>query len=202
MNYDHIPGLKTIYPELIWSIPNKDQKIFITFDDGPIPQVTFEILDILDHFQSQATFFCIGDNVTKHPDIYSAIIDKGHRTGNHTQHHLNGWKTKPNEYKSNIDQASKHIHSTLFRPPYGKIKKSQIHLIQSEYKIIMWSLLAGDWKPNLNIHKRLEELKRKVKPGAIIVFHDSLKAYTRVMSILPPFLDFCRSEGYQMSIIE
>ena len=175
---------------MTWSLPTETPSLFLTFDDGPIPQVTNEVLSILDKYQAKASFFCVGENVKNNPSIYKELIDKGHAVGNHTFNHLNGWKTNNKEYYRNILKASEYIKSPLFRPPYGKITLSQSKLIHTRYKIIMWDVLSGDFDPKLTWQGCVKNVTKHAQDGSIIVFHDSLKASDTMIKALPTILEY------------
>jgi peptidoglycan-N-acetylglucosamine deacetylase len=201
--------LRWFYRDLTWHKSRSDKCIYITFDDGPIPVVTPWVLNILKQFNVKATFFCIGDNVGKHPDIYQQILADGHSVGNHTFNHLNGWKTNDADYLANIKQCSELVQSNLFRPPYGRIKKSQISNLQSpisnlqspisNLQIIMWDVLSGDFDINLSPEKCLKNVLKYSRNGSIIVFHDSLKAFKRLEYALPLALEILQKKGYNFS---
>jgi len=193
--------LKKYYAHLTWDIPNSENKIFLTFDDGPIPEVTPWVLDVLNAFQIKATFFCIGDNVQKHPAIYQRILAEGHSVGNHTQNHINGWKTKNERYFDNIDNCAKLVNSKLFRPPYGRIKKSQLKKIKTDYKIVMWDVLSGDFDSKTNPEKCYNNVIKNTKSGSIIVFHDSLKAIKNIKESLPQVIEHLLGKGFVFSAI-
>lgn len=189
--------LKPIYPELTWNRESNDEKkVYLTFDDGPNPEATSFVLDQLEAFGFKATFFCIGDNVKKHPDVYDRILNEGHRTGNHTFNHLNGFKTENDRYIENIKLAANNIDSPLFRPPYGRLKKKQIEQIIPEYEIIMWSILSGDFDPKLKRDKAYNDIVKLTKNGSIIVFHDSLKALDNLRYLLPKYCEYLTESGY------
>lgn len=192
--------LKKFYANnLIWDIPKDDKTIYITFDDGPIPIVTPFVLETLKKFSAKATFFCIGDNIDKHPDIFKQIIAEGHGVGNHTYNHLKGWETATENYISNALKCQKLTQSNLFRPPYGRIKKDQIKQLRSNIeglKIIMWDVLSGDFDINLSPEKCLQNVLKHTKPGSIVVFHDSLKAKDRMEYTLPRALAHWQKAGY------
>jgi peptidoglycan/xylan/chitin deacetylase (PgdA/CDA1 family) len=206
--------LRSLYRPLIWKIPEREKILYLTFDDGPHETATPFVLDQLHKFGAKATFFCIGKNVDENPAIYQRIIEEGHRVGNHTQNHLNGWKVSEAEYLSNIDQAAKSIHSTLFRPPYGRIKMGAINKVKdlieknakerglfSAAKIVMWDVLSGDFDVKLRPSKCLENITKNASAGSIIVFHDSAKAWERLEFSLPWVLDYYCKEGYQFKAI-
>lgn len=191
--------LKKMYPSLIWDIPNKDKCIYLTFDDGPIPEVTPFVLEILEQYNAKATFFCIGDNVRKHPEIFQQIIDHGHSIGNHTFNHLNGWRTDTEEYLNNIDKCNHLTGTKLFRPPYGRILPSQIRKFKRDYpdgKIIMWDVLSGDFDTNISSDKCYQNVIDATESGSIVVFHDSLKAFPRLENSLPKAMKYWVEKGY------
>ena len=194
------PGwLKKIYKERTWSIDTKEKNIYLTFDDGPHPEITNIILDDLKAYNASATFFCIGKNVIDYPDVYKRIIEEGHAVGNHTHNHLNGWKTGDAEYLDNIAVAKKHIDSNLFRPPYGRITKfQQIQLQKNKFQLntIMWSVLSGDFDTTLKPKQCLENVLLNSKEGSIVVFHDSEKAKEAVLFSLPQVLKYFTGKGY------
>ncbi len=203
--------LKLLYPKFIWDIPvEKEEKIiYLTFDDGPHPVATTFVLDKLKQYNAKATFFCIGNNVTNHPDIYQRILNEGHTAGNHTYNHLNGKKVSDAEYIKDIQKAAEVIDSRLFRPPYGRITKFQSKVVRGElgigndpnkppgFKIIMWSVLAGDWDNKLDGNKCAENIISNTKPGSIIVFHDSEKAWDRLQIALVRVLEYFAAKGYR-----
>ncbi|WP_339695524.1 polysaccharide deacetylase family protein [uncultured Marixanthomonas sp.] len=194
--------VQRIYPKRIWALPNNDKKVYLTFDDGPIPEVTPWVLDTLKKYNAKATFFCIGDNIKKHPDIFKRILAEGHSVGNHTFNHLNGWQTSTQRYINNVSlfekelQAQSFHHSSLvsrtslFRPPYGKITSKQANLLQEKgYKIIMWSVLSYDYDASVSKEQCLHHVSQNIQPGSIIVFHDSIKAQKNLRYVLPKVLD-------------
>ena len=193
--------LKKIYRNLVWEIPTKEKVIFLTFDDGPVPEVTPDILDILKQYKSKATFFCLGKNVEKNPEIFKKIISSGHGIGNHTYEHLNGWKTKSNDYIDNIKKCNELFKTNLFRPPYGKITHRQIKLLKNDYSIILWSVLCGDFHKKVSKEKCLNNALKFTKEGSIIVFHDSLKTKEKVLYALPRFLEYFISKGYKFDVL-
>jgi peptidoglycan-N-acetylglucosamine deacetylase len=207
------PGwLRKFFPGCVWDIVTKEKKIYLTFDDGPHPIITPFVLAELKKYNAKATFFCIGDNVKKFPQIYQQVIDEGHAIGNHTMHHINGWKNSDEKYLKDIAEANKYIKSNLFRPPYGRIKRSQIKKIKSEnclqptanypLQTIMWSVLAGDWVATLTPQKCFEQVKHKIYPGCIVVFHDSEKANERMAYALPKLLKHFTQQGFTFTKIE
>ena len=175
------------------------KEIYLTFDDGPHATITNFVLDELKKYNAEATFFCIGNNVIKNPDVYKRIIDENHGVGNHTHQHLNGFKTNDKLYVDDVFEASKYIDSNLFRPPYGRMKSFQAKLLthlNNPYKIIMWTLLSGDFDLNISPARCLENVLFKISNGAIVVFHDSEKAAERMMYALPKVLNTLTDKGY------
>ena len=201
----HTPWwLRALYPKLVWQIPAKEKVLYLSFDDGPHETATPFVLDQLQQYAARASFFCIGKNVMAHPAIYERIIREGHAVGNHTQHHLNGWKTPDKEYIRDISLAAGYIHSTLFRPPYGRIRRSQYRQLKAAHpnmRVIMWSVLSGDFDTGLSPETSLSYVLRYTKPGSIIVFHDSAKAWDRLQYALPRVLAHFKQEGYRFERI-
>lgn len=191
--------LKNLYSSaLTWKMPVEKNEIFLTFDDGPHPDITPFVLDCLRQYNAKATFFCIGKNVQKHRQIYRQILAEGHDTGNHTYNHLNGWKTNNAEYIKNVMLAQKCIESNLFRPPYGRISRFQIQQLQPVFKIIMWDVLSGDFDVHLSPQKCLKNVVFHTVPGSVVVFHDSEKAFPRLEYALPKALQFFAEKGFVM----
>jgi len=196
--------LKWYYPSLTWNKSRTDNVIYLTFDDGPIPDVTDFVLKTLKDQQVKATFFCIGDNIRKHPSIFQRLLDEGHQLGNHTYNHLKGWKTDNATYLENFEQCQTLTGTNLFRPPYGRIRKSQIKDIRSRYpemKIIMWDVLSGDFDLNLSPESCYHNVDKYVENGSIIVFHDSLKAFERMQYALPRVIANLKAKGYQFATL-
>ena len=179
-----------------------EKKIYLTFDDGPVPIVTPWVLTLLKQSNIKATFFCVGANVTKNPEIYKQIIEAGHSVGNHTFNHLNGWNSDTNKYIENVKQCSEVVHSSLFRPPYGKLKKSQISNLKSQYSFIMWDVLSGDYDIATTPEKCLQNVTEQVRNGSIILFHDSVKAQQKMEYALPRFIEFAKEKGYEFDVLD
>lgn len=194
--------LDALTKHLIWSIKTTKKEVFLTFDDGPIPEVTPWVLETLKQYDAKATFFCVGDNVKKHPDVYRMIVAQGHKVGNHTMNHLSGWTNFNKTYFENIEKCNALIQSNLFRPPYGKIKPSQISHLKNDYRIIMWDVLTKDYDASVTGEYCFEKVKKNCKPGSIIVFHDSMKAEKRLRKALPKSLEYLKQEGYSFSSIQ
>lgn len=194
--------IKKIFYNQVWDIPNAEKKIYLTFDDGPTPEITEWVLNILDQENIKATFFCIGNNIEKYPELFKKIIISGHAIGNHTFHHLKGWETSTKSYINNVDLCETEIckldltYSNLFRPPYGKIKPSQSKKLREKgYKIIMWDVLTKDYDANTTPEECFSHVK-KTKSGSIIVFHDSLKAWRNLEYTLPKTIKLLKSKGF------
>jgi peptidoglycan-N-acetylglucosamine deacetylase len=216
--------MKWMYPGITWNMPvEKGEKIlYLSFDDGPHPVATTFVLDELKKYDAKATFFCIGRNVVDHAEVYKKIIDEGHVVGNHTFNHLNGWRTKDDEYVADVLKAATVIDSGLFRPPYGRITRFQsailrktvvdspqlklpsdstLNLQHSTFNIIMWSVLSADWDNNIDGKKCYENIVLNAKSGSIVVFHDSAKALERMQFALPKVLEYYAKEGYTFKSI-
>jgi len=209
--------LKWYYPSLLWNKSRTEKVIYLTFDDGPIPNVTDFVLKTLKAFNAKATFFCIGDNIVKHPNVYANVVNDGHAIGNHTFNHLKGWKTDDETYIGNTLKCQALTQSDLFRPPYGRIKKSQIRSLQSlvlspqsdsrlktqdsRLNIVMWDVLSGDFDIKLSPEKCYQNVIKHAENGSIIVFHDSLKAFDRLSYALPRVLKYFADKGFTFSTL-
>ena len=195
--------LKRVYAAYNCDIPVSENKIFLTFDDGPHPVATPFVLEQLKTYNAKATFFCIGKNVAAEQRIYQQLLDEGHSVGNHTHNHLNGWKTATDTYINNIREASQLIHSSLFRPPYGRIRKEQGRLLRrvNGFRIIMWDVLSGDFDQQLSPQKCLDHILQKTTKGSIIVFHDSQKALKNMQYALPGVLKHFSQSGFSFEAI-
>ncbi|MBU2556284.1 MAG: polysaccharide deacetylase family protein [Bacteroidetes bacterium] len=188
--------LKIFYPSLLWQMPQGAKKLYLTFDDGPHPVITPQVLAILQQYTAKASFFCVGDNVLKYPDTYAEIKGQGHAIGNHSMNHLNGWKTSLNQYYKNVNDCREIVDSMLFRPPYGRITPSQIQALKKEYTLVMWTVLSYDFDAETTPEQCLDYVINNVEDGAIIVFHDSEKAATNMLSALPKVLEHYSSLGF------
>jgi peptidoglycan/xylan/chitin deacetylase (PgdA/CDA1 family) len=196
--------LQWLYPTLTWHKNRNEKYLYLTFDDGPVPVVTPFVLNTLKKFNVKATFFCIGDNVGKYPEIYRDVLAGGHAVGNHTFNHLKGWKTTDADYLENVEKCSRVVRSNLFRPPYGKIRRTQIRSLQSrfpELTIVMWDVLSGDFDQTINAQKCIQNILKNVQNGSIIVFHDSTKALPRLEITLPVVLEKLQSLGYGFKML-
>ncbi|WP_298116632.1 polysaccharide deacetylase family protein [Flavobacterium sp.] len=195
--------IKKLFSNYVWEIPNNENKVYLTFDDGPTPDITEWTLNQLKEYNAKATFFCIGDNVRKYPEIFEKVVNEKHSIGNHTFNHLNGWKTSTSEYIENANRCDKETQNSkletrnLFRPPYGKIKPSQSKILRKlGYKIIMWDIISYDFDATISKEQCLENVLKNVKSGSIIVFHDSKKAFSNLEYTLPRTLKFLKEKGF------
>ncbi len=193
---------KRIFPNVTWSLPQGEKTIYLTFDDGPIPEVTPFVLETLKKYNAAATFFCIGDNVKKHPEIYRMIDTNVHSIGNHTMHHMNGWLVTNSAYFEDVKKAQSYLTTKLFRPPYGKIRPSQVYRLKKEFRIIMWDVLSKDYDRELTGADCLRRVLQQTRLGSIIVFHDSLKAESRMRYALPFVLKHFSELGYSFKRID
>lgn len=204
--------LPWLYPQLIWRMPVAEKKVYLTFDDGPVPGATDFVLETLKPYNAVATFFCIGDNVQKHPEVFAKILPAGHAVGNHTFNHLNGWNTPLQSYLDNTVKCETilNTHRTdhllpvttpLFRPPYGRITRQQIKALKEKYKIMMWDVLTQDYRQRISPDKCLRGTIQATRPGSIVVFHDSYKAERNLMFALPRYLEYLNTEGYSFGLL-
>ena len=202
--------LQMLYPKRLWRLDTKEKVIYLTFDDGPIPEITPWVLETLKEFDAKATFFCIGDNVRKHPEIYRELIQHGHRVANHTMHHVKGWKMPLLDYLRETESCQNLMEaessdteiSKLFRPPYGQLRSNQSKALQKKgYKIVMWDVLSADFDLQLTPEKCTENVIKHAKAGSIVVFHDSLKAAPRLQVALPAVLKEFSERGFAFKCI-
>ena len=189
--------IQKFFPNYFWRFYSLAKDIYLTFDDGPTPEITTFVLDELQKYKAKATFFCIGKNVKKYPAILERIKKEGHSIGNHTFNHLNGFKTNNTDYIENIQQAAKLIESNLFRPPYGRLKTSQARsIIRAGYKVVMWDVLSADFDTTITPEKCLKNVLSKTSSGSIVVMHDSIKAKDKIFYALPKILNYYTERGY------
>ncbi len=189
--------IQCLFPNFVWRLPTEDKVIHLTFDDGPIPDVTPWVLEQLAAYDAKATFFCVGDNMRKHPHIAEMVAGQGHAMGNHTFNHLNGWSTDNIPYFHNIRHCAHLVQSDLFRPPYGKLRPTQAQFLQRHYHIVMWDVLSGDFDPQVSPQQCLDNVAQNAVAGSIVVFHDSLKAADKLYYALPYVLDHFAGQGYR-----
>ena len=197
--------IKQLFSNYVWSIPTNEPIVYLTFDDGPTPEITEWVLFQLKEYNAKATFFCIGNNIKKYPEIFKKVIEEGHAIGNHTFNHVKGWKTSNKTYINEVESCEevirksslKHQPTKLFRPPYGKIKPSQSRILRKKgYKIIMWDVLSVDFDVNITSQNCLNNVIENIENGSIIVFHDSVKAFQNLEYTLPETLDFLKNKGF------
>ncbi|MDR2684596.1 MAG: polysaccharide deacetylase family protein [Prevotellaceae bacterium] len=185
----------------VWRINDGSKTVYLTFDDGPCPKITPQTLDILDKFDIKATFFCVGDNVRKYPEIFESIKQRGHAVGNHTMHHLKGFNTDFQAYINDIEEANSYIKSSLLRPPYGRITFRQLRELRKKYKIVMWDVITRDYNPYFSSEKIFSIVKKYTRKGSIIVFHDSEKSSKNMLETLPNALEWLKNQGYEFKTL-
>lgn len=177
------------------------RQVYLTFDDGPCPETTPQLLDILDRNGIKATFFCVGDNVRKYPELFAELIRRGHRVGNHTMHHLKGFRTACQTYVADVEMADSLIGSRLLRPPYGRIRLSQLRRLRSKYTIVFWDVITRDYNRKLSPEFVCGVVRRYARNGSVIVFHDSLKASKNMLAAIQPSIDYLKAEGYTFALL-
>jgi peptidoglycan-N-acetylglucosamine deacetylase len=196
-----------LFPNFIWHKSRSEKKVYLTFDDGPVEGITDYVLDSLRQRNMKATFFMVGENVTNNPELAKRVVREGHQVGNHTYHHLNGWKTDPEVYLRDVHHCQRLLEEELqssihlFRPPYGKITRSQFQKIKESHNVVMWDVLSGDYDARLSVNRCLSKTKENCENGSVLVFHDQLKTKLVLKKILEPFLDFLIEEGYQTEVL-
>ena len=173
----------------------------MTFDDGPVPEATEYVLKVLKENNVKATFFCIGDNIQKHPDIFKKVKSDGHSIGNHTFNHLDGWNTPNKEYFDNISKCNELTKSLLFRPPYGRLTFSQYRKVNKEFDVIMWDLVGYDFLEDLNVDESLKMISKRTEEGSIMVFHDSMKALANIKVLLPKYIEYCKVNNFEFGVL-
>ena len=200
--------IKWLFPKYIWDCSPDTKRVYLTFDDGPVPEATPWVLDLLKKYNAKATFFCIGENVAKNPEVLKRIVIEGHAIGNHTYNHLNGWQTKKSDYIDNVADCENSIYTLLkretklFRPPYGKLTSSQANeLLRRGYKIVMWDILSADFDTSVSAEECTNNVLKNIKPGSIVIFHDSLKAFKNLEYALPATLKFIHDKGYICDVL-
>lgn len=194
---------RSLYPRALWRIRQEAEKnIYITFDDGPIPEATPFILDTLKKYKVKATFFMVGDNARRYPDLLARVISEGHRIGNHTYHHFSGARHSIRQYMADTALADEYLRTNLFRPPHGWMRPSQYYAMRNKYKIVMWDVVTRDYSKHVDASEVVRIVKRYTRPGSIITFHDSLKSINKLRTALPECLEWFIAEGYQMKVIE
>lgn len=193
--------IPNLFPNFTWKIPTNEKVLYITFDDGPVPEVTPWVLEQLKEYKAKATFFCVGENVQKHPDIFQRVKDNGHAVGSHTFNHMNGWTSENVPYFHNVRYGAQVVGSTLFRPPYGRIKRKQAQFLQRHYRIVMWDVLSGDFDTDLDGDQVAQNVIQNANSGSIVVFHDSLKSLRNLKKALPQVLAHFSELGYRFEAL-
>lgn len=193
---------RVLYPDALFRVGGEGRSVCLTFDDGPIPEVTPWVLDMLDRYEVKATFFMVGDNVRKYPHLYEEVKRRGHAVGNHTMHHLQGLKVSAKEYIQDIDIANELIQSRLFRPPHGFITMKQARMVGERYLLVMYDLITRDYSHKLTSKQVFDNVRRYSRDGSIIVFHDSVKSKPRLVEALPRSIEWLKSEGYSFRLID
>jgi peptidoglycan/xylan/chitin deacetylase (PgdA/CDA1 family) len=197
-----LPGFITaLYKSAVWRLPDTEKVVYLTFDDGPVPEVTPWVLDLLKQENIRATFFCVGENVMKYPELYSQVLADGHSVGNHTYNHWQGLKHNDENYFRNIEKAGEYVDSDLFRPPHGWLKMSQYRYLKKKYKIVMWDLITCDYDKRLTPEQVFRNVTDFVRPGSIITFHDSIKAEPNLTEALPRAIHWLKAQGYRFETI-
>ena len=184
-----------MYPKALWRMNPEEKAVYLTFDDGPIPEATPFILDTLKHYGIKATFFMVGDNVRKYPELHQRVVDEGHRIGNHTHNHMGGLRHSVHEYSYNVEKANAYLHTNLVRPPHGWMRHDQYAWLSRKFKIVMWDLVTRDYSKWLTATDVLNNVKRSARNGSIITFHDSLKSLEKIRIALPPAIERLVAEG-------
>lgn len=194
--------VRWLYPQAIWRMDPSVKAVYLTFDDGPIPEMTPWVLEVLDHYGIKATFFLVGDNVRKHPREFAMIKERGHRLGNHTFNHLRGFEWLTKNYLANADKANELIQTDLFRPPHGHMRWLQYEMLRRRYRIVMWDLVTRDYSKHLNGRQVFEKVKRYARNGSIITFHDSIKSRENTMYALPRSIEWLMEQGYEFKVFD
>lgn len=192
--------LRWLYPRALWRMDRHERAVYLTFDDGPIPEATPFILDVLKEHGVKATFFMVGDNVRKYPDLYQRVLDEGHQVGNHTHNHISGLRRSLHEYSYNVEKANAYIKSNLFRPPHGWMRIPQYALLRRKYKVVMWDLVTRDYSKWMTAENVISNVKRYARNGSIITFHDSLKSIDKLRTALPESIKWLKEQGYEFKV--
>lgn len=193
---------RALFPGATWRIPSDERCVYLTFDDGPIPQVTPWVLNTLDQYGVKATFFMVGDNVRKHPDVFRMVVERGHAVGNHTFHHIQGIRYWTRNYLADVELAARLIPGNLFRPPHGHMRFPQLLRLRKTHRIVMWDVVTRDYSPHLSPQQVLANVKRYTRNGSILVFHDSLKAERNMRWAMPRAIEWLLQEGYRFKRME
>ena len=194
--------LRWLYPKALWRMDRRERAVYLTFDDGPIPESTPFILDTLRHYGIKAAFFMVGDNVRKYPELYERILAEGHLVGNHTHNHISGFRHSIKEYTYNVEKANAYIRSHYFRPPHGWMRLPQYAWLSRKYKVVMWDVVTRDYSKWMTAEDIVNNVKRYARPGSIITFHDSLKAIDKLQTALPQSIEWLVEQGYTFKVFE
>ena len=194
--------LRWLYPRALWRMDKNVKAVYLTFDDGPIPEITPWVLDLLDKYNIKATFFLVGDNIRKHPEEFKMILERGHKVGNHTFNHISGLKYLSYNYLANTNKADELIKSKLFRPPHGWMRWGQYMVLSHRYTVVMWDLVTRDYSKRLNGHQVLDNVKKYVRNGSIITFHDSIKSEKNLKYALPRAIEWLLEQGYEFKVFD
>ncbi len=194
--------LRWLYPKALWRMDRRERAVYLTFDDGPIPESTPFILDTLRHYGIKAAFFMVGDNVRKYPELYERILAEGHLVGNHTHNHISGFRHSIKEYMYNVEKANAYIRSHYFRPPHGWMRLPQYAWLSRKYKVVMWDVVTRDYSKWMTAEDIVNNVKRYARPGSIITFHDSLKAIDKLQTALPQSIEWLLEQGYTFKVFE
>ena len=194
--------LRWLYPRATWRMDRHEKAVYLTFDDGPIPEATPFILDTLKHYGIKATFFMVGDNVRKYPELYQRVISEGHRIGNHTHNHISGFKHTIHDYSYNVEKANAYLHTDLVRPPHGWMRWSQYGWLGRKYRIVMWDVVTRDYSKWMTAEDVVNNVKRYTRNGSIITFHDSLKSIDKLHTALPQSIEWLLEQGYEFRIFD
>ena len=193
--------LRWLYPRALWRMDHREKVVYLTFDDGPIPESTPFILETLKRYDIKATFFMVGDNVRKHTELYKRVLDEGHQVGNHTHNHISGFRHTLRDYSYNVEKANAYIRSHLFRPPHGWMRLAQYALLSRKYKVVMWDVVTRDYSKWMTAQDVVNNVKRYTRPGSIITFHDSLKSIEKLRTALPASIEWLQQQGYRFGVI-
>ncbi|MFI5205291.1 MAG: polysaccharide deacetylase family protein [Flavobacteriales bacterium] len=193
--------VKALYADLTWNFSRKTNDVFLTFDDGPHPQITGEVISHLAKANAKATFFCVGANIEKHPGTFQQLLAENHSVGNHTYDHMNGWKNSNRQYFRSIVKCKKLVSTSLFRPPHGKITRAQARMVRKKFNIIMWDVLSADFDKTVSKEKCVDNVIKNIQPGSVVVFHDSEKAAEKMLYALPRVLDYIQEKKWNMKEI-
>jgi peptidoglycan/xylan/chitin deacetylase (PgdA/CDA1 family) len=194
--------LRWLYPRATWRMNRHEKAVYLTFDDGPIPEATPFILDTLKHYDIKATFFMVGDNARKYPELHQRVVEEGHRIGNHTHNHISGFQHSIRKYSYNVEKANAYLHTNLVRPPHGWMRWGQYAWLGRKYRIVMWDLVTRDYSKWMTADDVFNNVKRYARNGSIITFHDSLKSIDKLRTALPQAIEWLQAQGYAFKIFE